>query len=360
VKIDWKEVKYQREIGIAWHTIAALYGLSGEALRSRYRKHAGKPVGNANKAEPVVEEKKKKPEPFNPPPAYLDDSNTVVIESREDNTFVFGAVGDKHYGSKYHRGDVLADLYDRFERAGVDAVFDTGNWIDGDARFNKHDVLVAGIDNQVNLMAKDHPRIPGVTTFSVWGDDHEGWYAQREGIDVGRYAEDIMQRAGHDWHNLGFMEAHIILRNANTGKEARLAVVHPGGGSSYAVSYRPQKIVESLEGGEKPAVLLIGHYHKLSLNNIRNVFVIQTGCSQDQTTFMRKKGIDAHVGGSLVNLEQDPNTGAIIGCNGLIRYFNAGYYAKHANNRWSYTGNVSQVPRGVGTKPLTPKMRLVS
>lgn len=285
-----------------------------------------------------------KNEPFAPAPAYIGD-DCVVITSRPDNTYVFGVVGDKHIGSKYHRADVLADLYDRFERAGVDAVFDTGNWIDGDARFNKHDVLVTGMDPQIRLMAETHPKIEGVTTYAVWGDDHEGWYAQREGVDVGKYAEMQMRTAGHDWKDLGYMEAHVILRNANTGQTARLAVVHPGGGSAYALSYKPQKIIESMEGGEKPAAILLGHYHKMSADNIRNVWAIQTGCCEDQTPFMRKKSLEAHVGGLVVGFEQDPATGALIGCTpAMTRYFNRNYY----NNRWSLSGNVVQPQRTPG------------
>jgi len=178
----------------------------------------------------------------------------------------------------------------------------------------------------------------------VWGDDHEGWYVQREGIDVGAYAEHIMREAGHDWINLGFMESHILLRNANSGKTQTLAVVHPGGGSAYALSYTIQKIVESYEGGEKPAVGLYGHYHKMMAANVRNVWAIQTGCQQDQTPFMRKKRLEAHVGGVLVKLRQDPRTGAIVSClPELIRYFNREYYV--GSGRWSKHESVRKLRR---------------
>lgn len=184
-----------------------------------------------------------------------------------------------------------------------------------------------------------------MSTYAVSGDDHEGWYGQREGVDIGKYAENAMREEGRDdWHNLGFIEAHIRLVNANTGKSSILTVMHPGGGSAYAISYQPQKLVESLEGGEKPAVLMLGHYHKLSANNIRNVWVVQTGCTQDQTTFMKKKRIDAHVGGLITKLYQDPETGAIVRfMPDMLRYFNRGYYG---NKRWSYSGDVD-LPRRI-------------
>ncbi len=273
----------------------------------------------------------------------------IEIMSRKDNTFLFGACGDQHIGSKYHREDVSHDLYRRYTENKVQAVFNTGNWIDGEARFNTYDILAHGVDAQARLLSEIYPKA-SFPTYAVWGDDHEGWYAQREGIDVGRYVEGVMRAAGRtDWHDLGFMEAHIKLVNANSGKSAILSVVHPGGGSSYATSYRPQKIIESLEGGEKPSVLLLGHYHKLDPGITRNVWYLQTGTTQDQTPFMRKKSLEAHVGGAMIHLEQDPESGAITGFTpSLWRYFNRAYYTASgkANNRWSKHAPVTSMPRG--------------
>lgn len=276
-------------------------------------------------------------------PAYT--SGSVEYVSRADNTFKFGFSTDQHLGSKYERLDVLNDLYDRFAKAKVDRVFNAGNWIDGEARFNKFDIHVHGMDQQLAYLAKHYPQRKGLTTYAVSGDDHEGWYAQREGVNIGRRAEHAMHDAGRsDWVDLGYMEAHIKLVNANTGESSILALVHPGGGSAYATSYSIQKIIESLDGGEKPAVGLYGHYHKLWAGNIRNVWCVQGGCTKDQDTFMRKKRIEAHVGGVIVELEQDPKTGAIIACTPqLIRYFNKGYY----DGRWSHSGPVTLPERDV-------------
>lgn len=259
--------------------------------------------------------------------------------SRPDNTFSFGVTSDNHIGSKYARVDVLDDLYDRFERAGVQAVLNAGNWIDGEASFNKHDLVVHGMDAQLQLLARQYPKRAGIKTYAVAGDDHEGWYARREGVDIGRYAQRVMEDAGRDdWVDVGYMEAHFILRNANTGASAVMALVHPGGGSAYAISYSIQKIVEVLDGGEKPAVGVYGHYHKLWAGNIRNVWCLQSGCTQDATPFMRKKKLAAHVGGAIMDLEQDPETGAIIGFTPkMLRYFVRGYY----ENRWSHHGPVT-------------------
>jgi hypothetical protein len=105
----------------------------------------------------------------------------------------------------------------------------TSNDLEDESRFNKFDVSVYGFDGQIRHLAERHPRTK-LPIFAVWGDDHEGWYAQREGMNVGKYAEGVMNDHGHDWTDLGFMEAHIRLVNANTGKASVMSVVHPGGG----------------------------------------------------------------------------------------------------------------------------------
>ncbi len=280
--------------------------------------------------------------PYIPEQGYLS-SDMLELRSRPDNTFLIGACGDQHIASKYHRADVLTDLYNRYEKAKVQAVFNTGNWVDGEANFNRADIVAHGLDGQCRLLSEIYPKAPFIT-YAVWGDDHEGWWGQREGINVGSYAQQVMRDAGHKWHNLGFMEAHVRLVNANTGASHIMAVVHPGGGSAYATSYTVQKIIESLEGGEKPAVGLYGHFHKLMAMNVRSVWVAQTGCSQDQTPFMRKKRIEAHVGGMMIYMEQDPTTGAIIGFTPTMwRYFTKGYY----DGRWSKHGPATLPKRGI-------------
>lgn len=283
-----------------------------------------------------------------------------VYYSRADNTFAFGATSDNHIGSKYHRADVLADLYRRFREAELDCVFNAGNWIDGYHQRVNHFDLIPGahtMEDQLRLLVADYPRFAGRKcieinearvggTFAVTGDDHEGWWARAHGFPIGDRAQDQMRKAGReDWHDLGYMEAHIRLVNVNTGASTLLSVVHPGGGTSYAISYHPQKRVEALEGGEKPAVDLSGHLHKLFFFNIRNVWCIGTGCTQDITPFIRNRvRQEVHVGGQLVHLEQDPKTGAIVGCGvKTLRYFIKGYY----NNRWSKDAAVSLPPRSV-------------
>lgn len=275
-----------------------------------------------------------------PPVGAADD---FVFESDKDGFYHFGLYSDQHLASKYARLDVGEDLFDKFQNEGIKTVLNAGNYIDGEARFNKHDLLVHGVDNQCDYLAKHYPQRKGITTYAISGDDHEGWYSQNMGIDIGDHAEQRMRKAGRtDWINCGYMEAFLTLRHRESGKKCKILLMHPGGGSAYAVSYQPQKIVESFSGGEKPAAVLIGHYHKMMYIYTRNTHAIQCGCGEDQTPFMRKKRLEAAVGGAIVRFRQDPRTGALVGCRPeFFNYFVKGYY----NNRWSHSGDVVQAAR---------------
>ena len=57
------------------------------------------------------------------------------------------------------------------------------------------------------------------------------------------------------------------------------------------------------EGGKKPHILGIGHFHKAEyMPRYRNVKAIQAGTFQDQTPFMARKGLAAHVGGWIIEI----------------------------------------------------------
>lgn len=244
--------------------------------------------------------------------------------------FDFGAVSDTHLGSKFYRPEVLHAIYDNFAQHGIKHVFHGGNYIEGE-KHDKVNLLVHGMQGQIDYFIKEYPQREGMTTYFVAGDDHEGWYQQREGIDIGRFTQTEAESQGrHDLINLGYMEADVAIPLPG-GAKCKVRVVHAGGGSSYATSYAPQKVIESMEGGEKPQILLIGHYHKsLYMPAYRNVHTILMGTTKSQDVFMRKLRLAAHVGGWRCS--------AVIGKDGAVRefsatylpFFNQGYYESMA------------------------------
>lgn len=242
----------------------------------------------------------------------------------------FGALGDNHLGSKHERLDVLNAAYDMYEAEGIKVVYNTGNWIEGECRLNYHDIHVFGLDDQIDYWIENYPQRKGIVTYYVAGDDHEGWYQKRERIEVGRYAQLRAERAGrHDLKYLGYVEADVHFKTPLGS--SWMKVMHPGGGSAYAISYTEQKIVEAFQGGEKPHILLLGHYHKFSHGYPREVHTVQTGCTVDQSVFMRKQKIQAHVGFCVVRMNQAPEGHINRFQVEFLPFYDRGFYAKRRN-----------------------------
>ena len=259
---------------------------------------------------------------------FLEKGCSEVKGDKGEWTHVFGFTTDNHLCNRHSRLDVLNLAYDHFQREGISIVYNAGNWIDGEARFNKTELITApGMDHQLDYMIDNWPVRKGIETHYIAGDDHEGWFQQREGIEIGRYLQMRAEQDGrHDLKYLGYGEADVALRFGSGSSVMR--VVHPGGGSAYAISYTDQKRVESYQGGEKPQIELVGHYHKFNYGYPREVHTLQGGCTTDQSMFMRKKRLQAHVGYSIVRIKQDRDGAIARFAVEWCPFFDRGYYEK--------------------------------
>lgn len=172
------------------------------------------------------------------------DEERIDISKFKGKQIRIGLTADNHLGSKYYRADVLNALFDIWKKQGITEVYQCGNMIDGECRFNRHDLVVpSGIESQVDYFIKHWPQRDGITTRFVCGDDHEGWYTKCYGADVGKAIMHAARDAGRsDLEYLGYME-HDVTFHAAHGK-CKMRVIHAGGGSAYAISYSVQKIVE--------------------------------------------------------------------------------------------------------------------
>jgi hypothetical protein len=264
---------------------------------------------------------------------FLPTHDTIKIKGNEIAEVRFGFTADNHLASKYSRLDVLNSLFDYWLANGITTVYQMGNIIDGEFRWNRNDLLAHGIEGQLDYLVDNWPARKGITTKFITGDDHEGWYIQREGINIGVYAEKKAVDAGrHDLKFLGHMEHNITL--GRTQGKSTVRLIHGGGGTAYAISYTDQKYAESLQGGEKPNVVLVGHFHKWNYGFPREIHAVQVGCTEDQTPFMRKKRIQAMVGGGIVTIKQDL-AGVIRSCNAeWIPFYDRSFYAN--DKLWKY------------------------
>jgi hypothetical protein len=216
-----------------------------------------------------------------------------------DNTLCFGIIGDTHFGSRYEAIDQLQALYTRFQAEGITDVLHAGDVLDGHKVYHgqEFELHAHGWAEQRDWFARNAPKVGGVTTHFITGN-HDASMKKAAGVDVGPELADRRP----DWNYLGEDFATVRFKTAN-GRGFMVGLMHPDGGSSYALSYRPQRITEQIEGGTKPNMLAIGHYHKAEMMpSYRNVAVLQTGCFQWQTPFLVRKGAAAHVGGWIVRV----------------------------------------------------------
>jgi hypothetical protein len=244
--------------------------------------------------------------------------------------FRYGLVADTHLCCKEERLAELHQQYDLFEAEGITTVFHAGNIVDGYVpRINGGSVLASSVDGQCQYVVDNYPRKKGITTYFITGDDHEGWW-QKEGFNFGGYLQYVLRRQGReDLQYIGHVEADVELKHANCPSTI-IKVQHPGGGSSYARSYAGQKQVESFEGGEKPHILIQGHYHVSNYMLERNVHVIGMPGFQDQTIFARKKRLRMEVGGAILSFKINEDTGTVTRCSvEFNRYFTREFYKRY-------------------------------
>jgi hypothetical protein len=82
-----------------------------------------------------------------------------------------------------------------------------------------------------------------------------------------------------------------IEANVQIAPEVILRLWHGMGGGAYAVSYKGQRLIASLEGGGKPNIILAGHYHQSFYMDHRNIHYLQGGAFERQTLWLKRAGI---------------------------------------------------------------------
>jgi len=304
-KTPWRDSELAvLKTGLSDKVIAQALGRSEAAVRGQRQRQALAPARPATKEEtPLVTAAKQVPIEFGKIPLHLIDG---------DNWTRIGLVADTHLCCREERLDALNAQYDLFEKEGISRVFHAGNIVDGFcARINGASVFESSVDGQASYCARHYPSRKGITTHFITGNDHDfAWNGGKEGFNGGAYLQLICEKHGRtDLKYLGHVEADVELR---CGEHLQIMKIqHPGGGSAYARSYKGQKMVESFQGGEKPAILVMGHYHVSGYSFDRNVHIIGMPGFQEQTIFGRTKGLRYEIGGVILEFKMSSVTGAI-------------------------------------------------
>lgn len=212
---------------------------------------------------------------------------------------VVGVVSDPHFASKHHENDALKRHIEWLHGEGVRHIFGPGDWVAGDYRFLKYEITHTGIEDQSEQVA-NFIREYG-TDFNWWaiaGNHDESFNV---GINAAKMIEQQLLASGHK--NFKYLGARAgLLRLHNT----RFGMHHPGGGLSYAISYKIQKYVDEQPPHRRAQFLFTGHTHQ-------QLYIRRGGChsflcgtfENGDSSFGRMLGGDISVGSWLVRYRLD-------------------------------------------------------
>ena len=218
----------------------------------------------------------------------------VPVVNFDGDRVRIGAITDTHIGSLNFSEQRLYQAFEEFKKEKVDFITHSGDVTEGMSHRAGHvyDLSEIGYDKQ---------KSKAIEIFSQWTDsqiyaidgNHDRWFIKSNGALI---VKDIATKLDN-FNFIGHDEGDISING-----KAVVKLWHGEDGNSYALSYRLQKILESLSGGEKPSVIICGHTHKYVKIFERNVYAISAGSIQSQTPWMRGKRIAAHVGFCIIDI----------------------------------------------------------
>ena len=164
-------------------------------------------------------------------------------------------ISDTHLGSKYCLREAIQDFVRYAYDKGVREILHPGDVLDGMYRHGIWEVSHPGLDLQAQDLFETLPKLPGLSYHGITGN-HDFTFTEANGVDVGHYVTNYFKDRGRDdIHFYGDRGAFLQIRGA------LIHLWHPRSGGSYAKSYGIQKHIEKYSSGEKPNVLLCGHWH---------------------------------------------------------------------------------------------------
>jgi len=213
----------------------------------------------------------------------------VPIINFEGDTCRFAFLSDPHMGSVSFVEEFWDKAIEWCITSGVKFIVlggDVTEGMDMSKEGHLYDLAIIGYKAQRDYAVEQMNKWPGA--WKVIDGNHDRWYQKRNNTGA-IIVEDICDRVtGAEF--LGQNEGHINLQGVD------VVPFHGEDGSSYAISYRVQKKVESYTGGEKPQILLLGHCHKQGYFFYRHVHAVSGGAMCKQSRHMRARGLANHMG----------------------------------------------------------------
>jgi len=265
----------------------------------QYRFLSCKECTKAKTPKKVVENSKHEPNTITREKVQISPSYNTYKEDWQGNTIIrFGVVSDTHLGSKHQQLTHLNNAYDTFEKEGIKTVYHAGDITEGYKMRKGHEneIFLHSTDEFIDYVVDKYPRREGITTKAI-GGNHDGSFMKLAGVNIG----PKIQEKRKDIVYLGDLNTTVDIT-----PNCKLELNHPlDGSSTVSYSYALQRYADSLMGGTKPNILLVGHYHKMVYLDYRNIHMLAVPCLEAQTPFMRGKRLPAHLGYYIITVHVD-------------------------------------------------------
>lgn len=227
-------------------------------------------------------------------------SDTIFSHTVKQKHIRIGIVSDTHLCCIYQQLTLLNEAYKDFSNRGIKIVFHIGDIVDGDYRTRPehlYDLFKVGATQQAEYVIDYYPKVNSIKTYTIQGS-HDTTHIKNGGANIGK----MISGERDDIIDLGIGKATFILNGI------LFELLHPGGGSNFAYSYKPQKIIDSMRGGEKPSVLIIGHFHKNLYMLYRNIHTILASSLEATTPFMTANALINDCGYAIIDLIIENNS----------------------------------------------------
>lgn len=223
-----------------------------------------------------------------------------------------GVVSDLHFGSKYCLRRELIDTIEAMHRAGIVDIFVPGDLLDGCYSHSAFELSHVGFNDQAEDALETLPEKKGAKYHFIDGN-HDATFLHRSGVHTGKSLVALANERGRkDLIYYGERSAYVDLAGCI------IHMKHPGGSNAYALSYKPQKIIESYGPGAKPHILLIGHYHQAVHVFERGVHAFMCGTFQGgQSEFGQSLVGGPKIGGWIIDVD--------MAADGYPRHVSAGF-----------------------------------
>lgn len=236
------------------------------------------------------------------------ENKTTNVSFETDGGWLrFGLLSDTHGCSIYEIPEAVNELYNIYESEGVNCVFHTGDLSDGIGNVFKgqlSELKIFGVDKQLDYLDYTYPEKPFKTYILSGNHDWDSY--KTCGIDM---IKNLCGRRD-DFEYVGQYGAFV---KAN---DVSFYLLHGDGGIPVAISYKPQKIIDTFK--IMPDVTIMGHWHTfLHLPKYRGTICILPGCTQRQTEYMRRKSLHPNIGGVILSAK----IAEINGVNKVIKHY---------------------------------------